>query len=181
VLKKNKQKVWDVPVRVLHWLLVLTVAAAWLSSSRIGPSHEYLGYGTGAIVLLRLIWGFAGNRHARFSGFIRPAAATLQYLREVSGGRAARYLGHNPLGGWMVVAVLACISLLVLTGWAATTDLLWGYAWPVQLHAAVAWSLAVLITLHITGVLLTSWQHHENLAAAMFTGNKAPPASRDVE
>jgi cytochrome b len=59
-----------------------------------------------------------------------------------------------------------------LTGWAATTDLLWGYAWPVLLHTILAWTLVALIVLHIAGVVFTSWQHRENLVAAMITGDK---------
>ena len=137
-------------MRLLHWMLVAAVAAAWLTSSRIGPAHEYFGHATAAIVLARLAWGFRGNRHARFTRFVRPAAPVLRYLREVLGGRAARHLGHNPLGGWMVVALLSCVGLLALTGWGATTDLLWGYAWPVQLHAALAWLLAS----HLAGPIL---------------------------
>ena len=168
-------------MRLLHWMLVAAVAAAWLTSSRIGPAHEYFGLATAAIVLARLAWGFTGNRHARFAQFVRPAAPVLRYLREVLGGRAARHLGHNPLGGWMVVALLSCVGWLALTGWVATTDLLWGYAWPVQLHAALAWLLAGLIALHIAGVLFTSWHQRENLVAAMVTGDKAAPADGDKD
>ena len=168
-------------MRCLHWMLAGAIAAAWLTSSRIGPAHEYLGYATLAIVLARLAWGFAGNRYARFAQFVRPPAPTLRYLRAVTGGRAARHLGHNPLGGWMVVALLGCVALVGATGWIATTDLLWGYAWPVLLHEALAWLLVALIALHLAGVVFTSWQHRENLVAAMFTGNKPAPGAGDVD
>jgi cytochrome b len=184
-LKRNKlalkKRIWDAPVRLLHWMLAGAIGAAWVTASRIGPAHEYLGYATLAIVLARLAWGFAGNRYARFARFVRPPAATVDYLRAVVKGRGARYLGHNPLGGWMVVALLGCVALLGLTGWSATTDLLWGYAWPVRLHAALAWALVILIVLHVGGVLLTSWQHRENLVAAMVSGNKAAPGAGDVD
>ncbi|MBC7455269.1 MAG: cytochrome b/b6 domain-containing protein [Massilia sp.] len=180
-MKKSKQRVWDAPVRVLHWLLVASMGAAWLTSSSIGLAHERIGYGAGAIVLARLAWGFCGSRHARFAQFVRPAAPTLRYLRAVAGGHAARHLGHNPLGGWMVLALLGCVAMLVVSGGSLTTDLLWGYAWPVQLHAALAWLLVALIALHVGGVLLTSWQHRENLVAAMLTGDKAPPGDGDQD
>lgn len=181
MLKKIKQQVWDLPVRLLHWLLVATIAAAWITSHRTGSVHEYIGYGAGAIVLLRLLWGCTGNRYARFRQFVRPAPQTLQYLREVMRGNAARYLGHNPLGGWMVIALLVCISLLVITGWLTTTDMFWGYAWPVLIHITIAWTLIGLIALHICGVAFTSWQHRENLIAAMLTGKKAPPCEGDIQ
>jgi cytochrome b len=178
---QDKQRIWDAPVRLLHWTLAAAIGAAWVTSSRIGPAHEVLGYATLALVLARLAWGVIGNRYARFAGFVRAPEATLRYLRAVIEGRAARHLGHNPLGGWMVVALLGCVALLGLTGWSATTDSLWGYAWPVRLHAALAWVLVILIAMHVGGVLLTSWQHRENLVAAMISGNKAAPGAGDVD
>ncbi|WLI89942.1 cytochrome b/b6 domain-containing protein [Massilia sp. R2A-15] len=171
-MKKNKLRVWDAPVRVLHWMLVLSIAGAWFTSGEIGALHEYVGYAAAAIVAARLAWGFVGNAYARFSQFVRPAAPTIGYLRGVLRGAAPRYLGHNPLGGWMVVALLACVGLVALSGSAATTDLLWGYAWPVRVHKALAWTLVGLIALHVGGVVFTSWQHRENLVAAMITGDK---------
>ncbi len=177
---KNKQKVWDLPVRLLHWMLVLTVAAAWITSSRIGLAHAYLGYATCAIVAARLLWGCIGNRYARFTQFVRPAAATWQYLCGLAFDYAPRHLGHNPLGGWMVVALLSCVAALGLTGWLYTTDLLWGYGWLASLHAALGCLLLGLITLHVAGVLFTSCKHRENLVAAMFSGDKAGAKPDDV-
>ncbi len=173
--KKNKVRVWDLPLRLLHWSLIATVAATWVSSSSsasTGSAHLWLGYGAAAIVLARLVWGFAGNRHARFRQFVRAPAATRQYLLDVLDNRPARYLGHNPLGAWMVLALLSVIGLLTLTGWLADTDLLWGYAWPVRIHMTIAWALVGLVALHIGGVLLTSWHQRENLIAAMINGDK---------
>ena len=176
-----KQPVWDVPVRLLHWGLVASVTAAWATSDSIGSAHEYLGYGAAAIVAARIGWGYRGNRYARFGQFVRAPSVALAYLRAVAGGRAPRYLGHNPLGGWMMLALIACIALLTASGFAATTDLLWGYAWPVLLHTAIAWTLVALVVLHVGGVLFTSWQHHENLIAAMITGAKKPAQAGDQD
>lgn len=174
-------RVWDVPVRLLHWALLCSVVASWVSSDNIGPAHEYFGYGAAAIVAVRVLWGFTGSYYARFRQFVRRPAAALAYARSVAGGHAARYIGHNPLGGWMVLALMSCIGLLALTGFIATTDLLWGYAWPVLLHTTVAWTLVALVVLHVGGVLLTSWQHRENLIAAMLTGEKQAARPGDVE
>ena len=159
-------------MRLLHWTLAATIAAAWWTSSSTGPAHEYIGYGSAVVVLARLAWGRFGNPYARFGQFVRAPATTWQYLRAVLAGRAKRHLGHNPLGGAMVVALLTCVGLVALSGWAMTTDLLWGYAWPVRVHEALSWLLVGLIALHVTGVLLTSWQHRENLVKAMLTGVK---------
>jgi cytochrome b len=180
-LKKNKQRVWDAPVRLLHWALVATMAAAWATSDSTSGWHENLGYGALAIVAARLAWGFAGSRYARFAQFVRGPAATLDYLRAVRAARAPRHLGHNPLGGAMVLALLSCVALLGVTGWMLGTDLLWGYAWPVQLHYALAWTLVGLVVLHVGGVLYTSWQHRENLVAAMITGDKPQAEHGDID
>lgn len=180
MLKKNKQKVWDLPVRLLHWSLAATVAAAWFTSSRIGPLHEYLGYATCVIVLARLAWGFVGNQYAHLTQFVRALKPTWTYLQNVLDGRAARYLGHNPLGAWMVVGLWSCVAALGFTGWLYTTDLFWGYGWLAQLHAGLGWLLLIMIALHIAGVLFTSWEQRENLVTAMFSGNKRTAEKDDV-
>ena len=91
---------------------------------------------TDSVAVLRLAWGFAarGDRYARFAQFVRPARATLPYARAVLQHQAPRYIGHNPLGGWMVVGLLACVGALGVTGALYTTDWLWGYAWLAHLH-----------------------------------------------
>lgn len=159
-------------MRLLHWLLVGSIAAAWVTSDEIGPLHEWIGYGAAAIVAARLAWGFAGNRHARFADFVTGPGIVLDYARQVVGGSARRYLGHNPLGGWMVIALLLCVALVAFSGWLTTTDLLWGYAWPVLMHEGLAWALVGLIVAHVGGVIFTSWHQRENLVAAMVTGDK---------
>lgn len=167
-------------MRLLHWMLVLAVAAAWITGSRIGPLHEYLGYSAAAVAFARLAWGFVGSYYARFSQFVRSPKPTWQYLREVAAGHAPRYLGHNPLGGWMVVALLSCVGALALTGWLYTTDMFWGYGWLASLHAWLGWLLLIMIAFHVAGVVFTSVQHRENLIVAMFSGKKARPGADDI-
>lgn len=179
-MKKNKWRVWDLPVRLLHWTLVPTIAAAWVTSSRLGPAHEILGYIASGLMGARVLWGFVGSRYARFTQFVRTPDTTRRYLRSVLAAHAPRYIGHNPLGGWMVLALLGCVAALGFTGWLYTTDMFWGYGWLANLHAGLGWTLLVLIALHVSGVVLTSWQHRENLVRAMVTGDKAPPQGDDV-
>lgn len=173
-------RVWDRPVRLLHWALVLVVSAAWWTGGDKDGWHEDLGYAATAIVLARLVWGFRGSAYARFAQFVRGPAATWAYARTVYQGRAARYLGHNPLGGWMVLALLACVATLCLSGWLYTTDWLWGYGWLYWTHFVAGWLLVGLVTLHVAGVAFTSWQHRENLVQAMFSGRKPEPHKDDV-
>ena len=168
-------------MRLLHWLLVLSVAAAWLTTMGALRWHEPAGYVAAGVVLARLAWGWAGRGHARFADFVRGPRATLHYLRSVLARREPRYVGHNPLGGWMVVALLACVAALGLSGWLYTgTDLFWGEAWLEQLHAALGWLLLALIALHLSGVALASLRHRENLVRAMVDGTKAAPGPGDV-
>ena len=108
--------VWDLAVRILHWALVLTVAVAWLTRHSPGRWHEWIGYATLAIVAVRAVWGFIGSRYARFADFVRPVSMTAAYARDVLARREARFIGHNPLGGWMVVALLAMVALVGLDG-----------------------------------------------------------------
>jgi len=164
--------VWDVPVRVLHWTLVLTVAAAWLTRHSPGRWHEWLGYATLAIIVMRTFWGFISSGHARFAGFVRPASVTIAYARAVFSGREARFIGHNPLGGWMAVALLLLVALVGFTGWLYTTDRFWGIAWVEELHETLSDILFLFVALHIVGVVFTSIRHRENLPASMLHGRK---------
>ena len=180
---QNTLKVWDGLVRLLHWLLVVSIALAWVSTLGFGlpTTHEPAGWVALAGVAIRLVWGFAGSRHARFSGFVRKPQAVRDYALKLRAGQEPRYIGHNPLGGWMVLALLAVVAALGLTGWLYTTDAFWGMAWLDRLHAALAWGLLVLIAGHIGGVLFTSLRHHENLVSAMFSGRKPAAAPGDID
>jgi len=111
---------------------------------------------------------------------VRGPRAVLRYAVQLRAGREARHIGHNPLGGWMVLLLLACVAGLGLTGWLYTTDRFWGMAWLDQLHQALAWALLALVALHLAGVLFTSLRHRENLVAAMFSGDKQPPGANDI-
>jgi len=92
-----------------------------------------------------------------------------------------RYLGHNPLGGWMVMALLSMVAAAGLSGWLSVTDRFWGVAWVQELHEALANALFLLVGLHIAGVVFTSLRHRENLVRAMLTGRKRAPEPGDVD
>lgn len=180
---KTTVAVWDGLVRLLHWLLVLSVALAWTSTLGWGilKAHEPAGYVALAVVVLRLVWGFVGSRPARFVHFVRSPNAVRHYALQLKSRSEPRYVGHNPLGGWMVLLLLAVVGALGITGWLYTTDYFWGTAWLDQLHGALAWTLLVLIAGHLGGVLLTSYRHGENLVSAMINGRKPAAAPGDVD
>ena len=165
-------KVWDPLVRIGHWSLVICVAVSWATGEGGKGWHEGFGYAALAIIAVRVLWGFVGSHHARFSEFVRAPSATIAYGLRVLAGTEPRYIGHNPLGGWMIMFLIAVIALTGFTGWLYTTDAYWGVKWVGELHEGLASSLLVLIALHVAGVVFASWRHHENLAAAMLHGKK---------
>jgi cytochrome b len=170
-------RVWDAFVRVAHWTLVACVIAAWFAR---GTPHEWLGFAALAVVLARIFWGFAGSAYARFVQFVRSPRQTVAYARRVAVREEERYLGHNPLGGWMIVALLGTVGLVSASGWLAITDRYWGIEWVQDLHEALADILLALALLHVAGVAYSSVRHGENLVGAMITGRKRPPAGGDV-
>lgn len=109
----NSHKVWDPVVRIGHWIIVIGVAAAYLSGDEAQTIHLIAGYTVAAVILFRIVWGFIGTRHARFSDFVRGPFAIAGYLKGLVSGKSKRHLGHNPAGGAMVIALI--LSLLVTT------------------------------------------------------------------
>ena len=177
--------VWDPLVRLFHWTLVLSFLVAYLTEDELQTLHVYSGYLIGGLLVVRLIWGFAGPRHARFSDFIRPPGEVIAYLRDLLKGRSTRYLGHNPAGGAMILALLVCLSLTTLSGiviygaegggstasWFMGTRVFGGEALE-EIHESFANCTVVLVSVHVTGVILGSLLHAENLVRAMITGRK---------
>jgi cytochrome b len=178
-------RVWDPLLRIAHWTLVASILAAWITAEvkldAAKRAHEWAGYAALAVIALRLAWGWIGPRYARFGQFVRPPAATLAYARAVIAHAEPRYVGHNPLGGLAVVALLALTAAAGASGWLSVTDRFWGVKWVQELHEALANTLYLLVGLHLGGVAFTSWRHRENLVRAMLTGRKQAPHPGDVD
>ena len=169
---------WDAPVRIFHWLLVLSFAGTWLSaeSERWRLVHVTLGYTMAALLAFRLVWGLIGTRHARFGSFVRGPRAVLRYLRSLSAPRPEHHTGHNPAGGLAIVALLVLIGVTAASGWATYSDV--GGHWLEEIHEGAANLLLVTVMVHLAGVAVGSWVHRENLVRSMLTGRK-PAAPED--
>lgn len=165
-------KVWDPLVRIFHWSLVLCFGGAYLLSEEGGALHQALGYGVLGLVAFRLVWGFIGTRYARFGSFVPTPGRLAAYAKDFVTHREQRYLGHNPAGGAMILALLAALAGTGLTGWMMTTDAWWGVEWVEAMHETLAGGTLALIGLHVAGVLFSSFRHRENLVIAMFSGRK---------
>ena len=182
----SPQLIWDLPTRVFHWMLAACVLGAWLTaeSESTRMLHLALGYSAGALVAWRLVWGLVGSRYARFSDFVKSPAAALAYLRGYlpAAGRTGRpqthYLGHNPAGGWAVVALLAAVALAVSTGYLNYLDdsaEFWS-----ELHELAGNGIMVLVGLHVAAVIATSLLHRENLVRAMVNGYKRARSGQGI-
>jgi cytochrome b len=171
--EKRSILVWDLPVRMFHWLLVLSFFGAYLSaeSERWKLVHVTLGYTVAGLVAFRLVWGLVGTRHARFSDFVRGPATVLRYLRGLLGGRPDHHVGHNPAGAVSIVALIALAVIAASTGWATYNEL--GGDWLGEVHEVAANLMMGIVFLHVLAVLASSWLHRENLVRAMVTGRKA--------
>jgi cytochrome b len=169
---RERVLVWDLPTRFFHWLLAGTFAGAWLTadSERWMDVHVILGYTFAGLIAFRLVWGVIGTRHARFASFVRGPRAVVRYLTSLASTRPEHHVGHNPAGGWAVLALLGLGALTALTGYATYND--YGGEWLEELHEGTASAMLALVFVHIGAVLLSSLIHGENLVRAMLSGLK---------
>jgi cytochrome b len=179
--------VWDAFVRIFHWSAVALVILLVLTAHYgVEDVHMALGVDLLVLVAARLAWGVIGTMHARFAEFVVAPKASLRYLGEVLRGRPRRHLGHNPAGGWMVVALLVTLSVALVSGLLLQAML--EFEGPLaglllsasdvfvdsvrEVHRGSVHALYGLVPLHVIGVLLASAQHRENLTWSMVTGYK---------
>lgn len=167
-----KPLIWDLPIRVFHWLMVLSFAGAYLTaeSERWRLVHVSLGYTLAGLLVFRLVWGLVGSRHARFSSFVRGPGAVLRYLRSLTSAQPEHHAGHNPAGALAMLALLGLGALLTASGWANYNEL--GGEWLEEAHEVIANTMLALVGLHVAAVIVSSRLHRENLVLAMFTGHK---------
>jgi len=187
-------KIWDLPVRLFHWALVCLLAFMFWSGKTGGNAmeyHMYAGYWVLALVLFRVMWGFLGSTHARFSDFLAGPGRAVAFAKRLMSKAPASVAGHNPLGGWMVLLLLLSLLVQTGTGLFANDDIaaegpLFGLVSKQlsdKLSTIHSWNFNLLLALsaiHIAAVLFHVFVKKENLVAAMFTGVKNLEAGDDA-
>lgn len=178
-MNSSRILVWDMPVRVFHWLLVLSFAGAFLTaeSERYRDVHVALGYTVAALIAFRLVWAFVGSRYARLRSFAFGPRAVLAYVRSMLTLRPLHYTGHNPAGSWAVYALVLLAMATAVTGHVLNGS---EREWLEELHEGLANAMLALVVVHVLGVLAGSLLHRENLVRAMVTGYKRGPAGAGI-
>ena len=171
--QKQPVLVWDFPVRVFHWLLVISFAGAWLTAESEAQQmiHYAFGYSACALILFRVVWGIFGTRYARFSHFIKGPTEIMQHIKSlVSGKQHPDEVGHNPAGALVMISLMILILLIGLTGyWSVKEymgDLMSGA------HEVISNMALVFVVIHIAAAFIMSFIQKENLVKSMFTGKK---------
>jgi cytochrome b len=176
-------KVWDPLVRVFHWSLVFFFLLAFITGDDWEKTHVLAGYAVSFLIAFRLLWGLVGTRYARFFTFVKSPAVMLIYLKSLLSFKVPHYLGHNPLGAAMVVILLLGITLVAFSGmvliagegngplagtWLASLN----GDWMEEVHEFFANFTLLMVVVHVSGVIFSSFLEGENLIKAMLTGRK---------
>ena len=164
--------VWDLPLRLWHWALAICVLAAWFTPTVYDRLHRIVGYTVLGLLVFRLVWGFWGSRYSRFRMVGVRLRAAPGYLWNLRRGMTGRYIGLNPAGTLMLVALLASLAVSTITGAMSVTVTFFGVWWIEDTHAVASDAVIVLVVLHVVGVVLMGLLQRENLIRAMFTGRK---------
>ncbi|MEM7081397.1 MAG: cytochrome b/b6 domain-containing protein [Pseudomonadota bacterium] len=185
--KPTTRLVWDLPTRLFHWLLALSLLASYVTA-KIGYDarqlHLWLGYWMIGLLAFRIVWGFVGTRHARFLAFFPTPGRVVAYLKRVARGEAKETVGHNPLGSIMIFMTLALLSLQAVSGLFVDDEIMFAgpYAmavsvefasWMNRIHHTAINLILVLVGIHIAAVLYHVLVKKEGLIRAMFSGRKS--------
>ncbi|GMO34075.1 cytochrome b/b6 domain-containing protein [Bradyrhizobium sp. TM233] len=164
--------VWDLPLRLWHWILAACVLAAWFTPTVYDSLHRIVGYAVLGLLALRLVWGFRGSRYSRFRMVGVRLRAAPRYLWNLRRGITGRYIGLNPAGTLMLVALLASLAVSTITGAMSVTVTFFGVWWVEDTHHYSSDAVIILVVLHVVGVVLMGLLQRENLIRAMITGRK---------
>jgi cytochrome b len=171
-LPQPPRQVWDLFIRVFHWSLVACVLLNQFVLESGEAPHEWVGYTAFGLVVSRVAWGFVGSRYARFSNFFPTPRRVMGHLKALRAGEVPDHPGHNPLGALMMLALMALVLALGVTGWMQGTDAFWGEEWLQDLHADLAQGLLLAAGLHALAALVMGRLERVRLVRAMFTGVK---------
>ncbi len=176
----ERTRIWDVPTRVFHWLLVVSFAGAFLTSEseRYRDIHVILGYILLGLIAFRLVWGFVGTRHARFRSFLFGPREIATYVMSMLKGNPKHYAGHNPAGSLAIFALLALSIASGVSGVMVYQEI--GGEMIEELHELASYAMLGVVAIHVAGVLLGSVMHKENLVRSMITGYKSAPPEQGI-
>lgn len=182
-------RVWDAPVRLFHWAIVVLVCFSW-GSAQWGYMdwHKLSGYAILTLLLFRIVWGFVGSDTARFGGFLKSPLAALQHLSHLTRREADREIGHNAAGGWMVLVLLGLLLVQAATGMASNddVDIEGPYArlvgkewsdWASHIHSLTFTLIEIAVAAHVLAVLAYAVLKGQNLVRPMITGKKRLPGN----
>ncbi|KWV45869.1 hydrogenase [Bradyrhizobium macuxiense] len=165
-------QVWDLPLRLWHWALATAVLVAWVTPNSHDRLHRLAGYCVIGLLVFRLIWGFAGARYSRFRMLGVRLHAAPRYIWNLRRGITGRYIGLNPAGTVMQVALLALLAVSAITGGMQVTVSFFGVWWVEDIHAYASDAVMILVLLHVLGVVAMGWVQRQDLVRAMLTGRK---------
>jgi len=170
--QKQMVLVWDLPVRVFHWLMVVSFAGAWLTSESEAQQmlHYAFGYSACALVVFRIVWGLAGTRYARFTQFVKGPNSTLQHIKSLLTGKDHIGPGHNPAGAIAMILLMVFILLIGITGYWSVKDFLGDLM--SEAHELMSNLTIVIIAIHVLAAIIMSLMQKENLIRSMVTGKK---------
>ncbi|WGR94700.1 cytochrome b/b6 domain-containing protein [Bradyrhizobium sp. ISRA443] len=165
-------QVWDLPLRLWHWTLAAAVLVAWFTPNSHDRLHRLAGYSVIGLLAFRLIWGFAGTRYSQFKMLGARLRAAPRYLWNLRHGVTGRYIGLNPAGTVMLVALLVLLAISAITGAMQVTVTFFGVWWVEDTHAYASDAVIILVVLHVLGVVVMGILQRQNLVQAMITGRK---------
>ena len=185
----RRVRAWDLPTRLFKWLLVACVVTAWATNKYATDHpdwHKWNGYAALVLITFRVFWGFVGGSTSRFSAFVKSPLATLRYAIGELRGRASHYLGHNPLGAWMILALMAVVFVqaslglyssdadhLIIEGPLAHTLADTTVDQVARLHRSMFNVILGLAAAHITANILYALLKRDGLIRGIITGYKA--------
>lgn len=172
IKQKQSVLVWDFPVRVFHWLLVVSFTGAWLTAESEAQEmlHYAFGYSACVLVLFRILWGVIGTRYARFSEFIKGPSKTIDHIKSLFKRNHDSELGHNPAGALVMILLMVFILFLGITGYWSVKGLLSDQVG--EAHEVIASAAMAVVIVHIAAAITMSFLQKENLFKSMLTGQK---------
>jgi cytochrome b len=168
----KKIKVWDRFVRIFHWGLVVSFFVAYFSTTSVGWVHKGFGYAALALIAARIVWGFVGKGHARFTDFVPTPRKLLHYVAAMLRREEPRYIGHNPAAAMMILFLLGMVAGIGITGWMMTLDAFWGNGLVEDTHVMLVNVTIMAVGVHVCAAIYESVHQRENLILSMVTGTK---------